>query len=999
MAKKLPTKQPAQKKKKSPEAKRKELIDKAVESLQRDQAKSAGYQAIPHVLLRQPRDLPPFTFAIIHSMLIDPEIRLNLAKRAAPIMKAEFGYKDGQTWIEGVQCADPAIGQYIYRQIQRIWNLYLPAILRSQVWGWSSGEITVKLSDDGLVEIDKMLPRHASDCRLLLADKKPWGVRFARIKESDSGQGYVDLQFPYCWFHSFNAEDGDYYGVSALLGCYSPWASKWMNGGALDVRQLFMHKDAYGGVDLGYPDGETLVNGQYIPNVMIARQIVEQLAAGGVTTRPSKRDEQGNEQWPLTRASIPGNPQHILQYPKDLDAEIRSGLEVPEEDGDAWASKRVTMASFYASLDQYVVQIVCDLKEQVLDNLVLINFGHVPEYDIKHKPLAEQAMEQQSNAGPGSQQGDPNASGMDQGMSMPQQPGMPQGLPAPSPDQSTPQTMSLAGLVNKAREVIRLSVNTDVSDIGANDSPRGEYAYDYERLEVMAEIIGAIFGNEAEEMLDQILPTRMSLLSADDHPNGPNGRPVHRGSDEAYALAQNAVERAHRDRSVDSMRTLIAHLKTLSMPQLMSLRTEYDLPLPAGLREKLVDMLAESLEPEPLTMSVDKSGHEHKGKGPGGGQFTKKGGGTDTESATKKPDNLTKPNQTPVKSTPQADSTPNDKPQPIKDVPNTQVDSEPITPPPPGDAFKVDVEKTGPDGVGITARVGVPGRVVPPPPEIPKLPNLTKAERQAESDYMDAFMKDPDGMAQQYRDLIAKTDKPYTFETDQAKVLSKDWCDSDLDTQMKKRQLYNNALHQTANAIVKRAFLKHLDTLQPGDNVLVTVGGCGSGKGYTLKNTELGKNLTAEAKAVWDSAGDQNATENPWILEEAKKRGLTVTYAYVAGDPKVSWADPNRGVVKRAHDNKDGRMVDAAVFADSYVLGAKNHHAFHQANQNDPSAKFLFFSAKDQSALPGVPEESLNWDRKSLYHWAMGSIQSRTDVAPTVMRGATSGARIWNDEF
>mgnify|MGYP000152015309 FL=1 len=138
-------------------------------------------------------------------------------------------------------------------------------------------------------------------------------------------------------------------------------------------------------------------------------------------------------------------------------------------------------------------------------------------------------------------------------------------------------------------------------------------------------------------------------------------------------------------------------------------------------------------------------------------------------------------------------------------------------------------------------------------------------------------MSDPDGMAQKYRELIGKTSKPYTFETDQAKCLSDDWNDEDLDTQMKKRQLHNNALHQTANAIVKRAFLQHLNTLKPGDSVLVTVGGCGSGKGYTLKNTELGKNLTAEAKAVWDSAGDQNATENPWILEEATKRGLKVT--------------------------------------------------------------------------------------------------------------------------
>lgn len=838
---------------------------------------TAGYKSVPHVWFQQPRDLPPFTFATIRAMLIDPEIRLNFSKRAAPLFGAEFGYQQGQQWTEGVECSHPEIGEFIYRQIKRIWSMFLPCILRSQIWGWSAGEVVMRLSEAGLVEIDKLEPRHASDCRLLKLDKKRWGVAFARVEE----MGTVNLPFPYCWFHAYGAEDGDDYGVSVALGAYSPWADKWFNGGALDTRRLFMHKDAYGGTDLGYPEGDTWINNQAIPNIDIARRIVEQLQTGGVTTRPSTRDEHGNEKWPLTRATVPANPQHILQFPKDLDGEIRSGMEVPEEDDSgAWAGKRIEMASFYASLDQWIVQILRDLREQVIDPLLVLNFGVVPEYDIKAKPLAKQAMEQQSNAGPGGGQ-QPGMMGDDPlGMGGAQQPGQPQ----PGMDPQAP----MLGM----------------------DQPQQP------QMMSLAERVGA---------------------------------------------------------GITPLESLLANVKSI-------------------VRREVT----------PVTMSVDKTGHEHRGKGKGGGQFVAKGKGgegADQQNGTKDTDAA--PNGPKAPKVPNASlQNPSKSEQPpTKDVPGTDIEQEQITPPPPGKAFRVNVEATGPDGVALTARVGVPGKVVPPPPAIPKLPNLTKSERRAESDFMQAFMADPDGLADKYRQLIAQTNKPYTFETDQAKQLSKDWMDENLDVQMQKRQLYNNALHQTANAVVKRAFVRHLDTLKPGDNILVTVGGCGSGKGYTLKNTELGKNLTAEAKAVWDSAGDQNATENPWILEEAKKRGLTVTYAYVAGDPKVSWADPNRGVVKRAHDNSDGRMVDAAVFADSYVLGAKNHHAFHQANQNDPAAKFLFFSAKDQSTLPGVPPESLQWDRKALYHWAMGSIQGRQDVAPTVLRGATQGARIWNGEF
>lgn len=392
-----------------------------------------------------------------------------------------------------------------------------------------------------------------------------------------------------------------------------------------------------------------------------------------------------------------------------------------------------------------------------------------------------------------------------------------------------------------------------------------------------------------------------------------------------------------------------------------------------------------------VRMSVDATGHEHKGKGPGGGQFTKGGGGGSGG-----------------ESVPGANSesggagheSKNNTASDRKDVSaNTKIENEPIAPPPPGNFFAPNVEKTGPNGVTTAARVGVPAFDLPPPPKIPRLPNLTKGERQAESDFADAYEANPDKMVDDYISMIQAGGNPITFETDLAKTLSHDWMDDDLDKQMKKRQLNNNALHQTANAIAKKAFLKHLDTLAKGDNVLVTVGGCGSGKGYTLKNTERGKQMKGNAKAVWDSAGDQNATENPWILQECEKRGLKATFAYVDGNPRVSWADTQRGVVKRAHDQSDGRMVDAAVFADSYVLGAKNMDAFHKANKTNPNAEFVFFRAGEKDELPGVPEESLRQDRKALYHWAMNSILSRDDVDPFVTRGGTNGARIWNQEF
>ena len=308
-----------------------------------------------------------------------------------------------------------------------------------------------------------------------------------------------------------------------------------------------------------------------------------------------------------------------------------------------------------------------------------------------------------------------------------------------------------------------------------------------------------------------------------------------------------------------------------------------------------------------------------------------------------------------------------------------------------------DVTKdTDSDGVTDAARVGVPAKEVPPPPGLRQLPNLSEKEREAESEFMSAFNNDPDGTASKFREIVVAGGKPPTFGTDDAKVLCDEWSESNPDARAENRATLNTALHQTANAIAKRAFVQHLDSLNPGDEILVTVGGCGAGKGYAIKNDPEVLAMKDRSAAVWDSAGDQNATENPWILEEAAARGLKVNYVYVHADPKTQWADPNRGVVKRASDPKDGRMVDAQVFADSYAIGAQNHHAFHQANKDNPNATFSFIdnTGPKPARISGVPQSALGIDRKELAQFAVNTVRE-ADVPQRVKDGALSGQRIW----
>ena len=315
-----------------------------------------------------------------------------------------------------------------------------------------------------------------------------------------------------------------------------------------------------------------------------------------------------------------------------------------------------------------------------------------------------------------------------------------------------------------------------------------------------------------------------------------------------------------------------------------------------------------------------------------------------------------------------------------------------------------------PPGMTKASRVGLPGDMVPPPPQtIPRLPGLSEKERDAEESFASMFEKNPDGVARQYyNDLMAgkMTEDPGVFSTDDAKNLSDAYNPGDGDLTAK--GIYNVATHQTANAIAKRAFLQHLDKLEdlpdgdPKKRVLVTSGGVASGKGFALKKV-VGK-LKDDVGGTWDAAGEQNATENPWIMDECAKRGITPIFAYIDANPHETWENPDRGVIERA--GKEGRMVDSQLHADSYVMGAKNFDAFkkHAESRRDLSVKPIFHvisnhgGVDDISEVDSVPEGNMKLDPKALNERSSKVLDERKDkYPPHVFHGGAVNRRVWNN--
>lgn len=215
---------------------------------------------------------------------------------------------------------------------------------------------------------------------------------------------------------------------------------------------------------------------------------------------------------------------------------------------------------------------------------------------------------------------------------------------------------------------------------------------------------------------------------------------------------------------------------------------------------------------------------------------------------------------------------------------------------------------------------------------IPRFGRLTAVERTHETAFADAVSMNLAEHAETAYDLAHVQKTPtYVFEVDAAKRLYDGYGlgrKPSTPEEAEVRAVANHALHPTATAITRTAFLKRLDELSalPTEaaerRVLVTNGGCAAGKGSLTEVVRSVVGRTTVFGAVWDAAGEQEARENQWVLEAANARALPVVFAFAQNDPLKRYQD----VMQRF--DLTGRVVDPITFARSYVIGTENFRRF-----------------------------------------------------------------------
>jgi hypothetical protein len=129
------------------------------------------------------------------------------------------------------------------------------------------------------------------------------------------------------------------------------------------------------------------------------------------------------------------------------------------------------------------------------------------------------------------------------------------------------------------------------------------------------------------------------------------------------------------------------------------------------------------------------------------------------------------------------------------------------------------------------------------------------------------------------------------------------------------------------------------------------------------------------------------------VQKAVEEVGGRAAYAFVDADPSKSF----ERVVSRA--GKEGRMVDKLLFAESYVIGAKNFEAFADKHKDNPNAKFVFLSNRQPppKISPDFPKEARGQTVEAVHASASKYIEeTKATMKPHVLEGATASTRIWN---
>lgn len=593
-----------------------------------------------------------------------------------PAVKGPLGY-----YRSG--CANPefeaeASGEaekaFALAETEAFWDRSLSRAQLSYEYGWVGCEALYRV-ENGRHHFDGLHPFAPQDVRPITHEGKIVGVRVANLVNDAQQQGvtlWVSKKIPSKGFwHAHQPKYHPWFGRSQLSSGWRPWRRLATRDAAEEVIDGAVYRAGYQGPQIFYPPGASQATRQQpggdprVDNRDVATQAAARIKAGGSFTFPNFPGPDGKPAWRVEwdRTVVDVGP--LIEHVKYLKDEISLGIGVaPEllqasEVGSGYSGRAIPLEGFYLQQQEVAGAILESFLQQILLPLIRWNFGPRAWARVSLKSLLETRLKQNQAAGgkgapakepaPGDNASDdgppsrgarplPTAGQVSQGSSG----GLSRGRgtgglvklgPGPHKYASTQFNLE-GGLARAIVEFGRTIPDTELATEGREPEPHitclyGLHADDASEVGAVVdglapvvarlgpvEVFEAGKGGEADVVY-------VSVLSPDLHRLNARLRELkHTDTYPEYVphvcVAYVKPGEGRKYLGLRPFDGAVVSLDTLTFSPSFGATT--DIPL-AGDRPELAMASARWL-------ATDATGHAHKGKGEGGGQFTGDGGGT-----------------------------------------------------------------------------------------------------------------------------------------------------------------------------------------------------------------------------------------------------------------------------------------------------------------------------------------------------------------------------------
>lgn len=350
----------------------------------RDYKTALGYSAGLFGYLFNP-ERPVFFRTYVPQMLRDPHIWYGMEILKGPIVsKAKFI----------VECSDMEAADYAQRQIDRFWARGASKALDCFAWGYSCSEVLYEFNDEiGGIEFKDLKFLHQRDVRVVTKNGE-----LCQVQVKGNRAEVLYLKPPKVLWTVHDKKVNRWYGRSRLEGAFDTWWEIWQPKGYRGLRHLWFYKNAFSGGVLYYPDGSTQdEEGNEIPNVQLAEELLDRKESGASIALPNRTGD--NRDWEWEQAEGNPIPEGLLEYGDVLRDEMWEGIGVPpevakQEGTGSFAGRRVPQQAFYSNLQELANDLVWDFDEQVLSHLMELRYGDI-EYAITPVSILQTLQEEE----------------------------------------------------------------------------------------------------------------------------------------------------------------------------------------------------------------------------------------------------------------------------------------------------------------------------------------------------------------------------------------------------------------------------------------------------------------------------------------------------------------------------------------------------------------------------------------------------------------------------